>query len=84
MFKKVSKYTNVSSFDSDSSDSDTESNRKVPSLSKLCDSVRIQKQVDDRLRELESLQDTQGKGNNDKIKSKRGGPVEVLVKHKIA
>ena len=83
VLKKVSKYTTVSSSDSDTSNSDSEGNKNVPSLSKLRDSVRIQKRVDDRLRELESLQNTQGKGNNDKIKSKRGGP-EVLVKHKIA
>ena len=63
------------------SDSDTDSVTNVPSLSTLRDSVKIQKKVDARLREIEALQET---NTCQKIKSKRGGPVEVLVKNKVA
>ena len=70
-----------SNFD-DMSESDTESVTNVPSLSTLRDSVKIQKKVDDR--ENKALQETSGMDTCQKIKSKRGGPVEVLVKNKEA
>ena len=44
----------------------------------------LQRQVDARLRDLESSQDETGMPKSRKIKSKRGGPIDVLGKHKIA
>ena len=70
--------------DSSESDSDVESITNVPSLSTLRDSVKIQKKVDARLRELEAFQENAGMDKSKKIKSKRGGPVEVIVKNKVA
>ena len=46
-------------------------------------SRRIQKQIDQTIAKLEKEQ-TQGNEDGDKIKSKGGGPVEVLVKQKVA
>ena len=66
------------------SDSDTSSDSSLPSLSSLRTSVAIQKQVDARLRELECLHDDTGTNCSGKLKSKRGGPVDVLVKHKVS
>ena len=66
----------------DSSDSD--SDVSVPTLPELRRSEKIQKAVDARLRELELLQGKTGNESTAKIKSKRGGPVEILVKHKVA
>ena len=54
----------------------------LPKMSAI--SVRIQKQVDALLRELESSQDETDMLTSRKIKSKRGVPVDLLVKHKIA
>ena len=43
----------------------------------------IQRKVDARLRELEVINETSGMHLSTKLKSKRGGPVDVYVKHKI-
>ena len=56
----------------------------MPNLSALRSSVSVQKQVNAHSRELESSQDETGMLTDRKIKSKRGGPVDILVKHKIA
>ena len=69
---------------STSSESDSDSDTSLPKLSALRSSVSLQRQVDARLRDLESSQDETGMPKCRKIKSKRGGPVDVLVKHKIA
>ena len=69
---------------STSSESDSDSDTSLPKLSALRSSVSLQRQVDAHLRDLESSQDETGMPNVGKIKSKRGGPVDVLVKHKIA
>ena len=61
------------------SSSDDES---LPSLSVLRSSRDIQKAVDKRLAEIESCSQVEGKDN--KLKSKRGGGVEVLVSKKVA
>ena len=66
------------------SDSSPDSDCNVPSLSALKSSSSIQHQIDERLRELEVLPEDTGVGFKGKLKSKRGGPVDVLVKHKIA
>ena len=69
---------------STSSERDSDGGTHLPKLSALRSSVTLQKQVDARLRDLESSQDEAGMPKSRKIKSKRGGPVDVLVKHKIA
>ena len=56
--------------------------RIIPTLNKIRKSVKIKRQVDKRIRELE--QQSEVAGTLGKIKSKRGGSVEVLVKHKVA
>ena len=78
--KKLAKSVGNSS----DSDSSPESVYNVPSLSALKSSSSIQQQIDQRLRELEVLPEDTGTGFKDKLKSKRGGSVDVLVKHKIA
>ena len=64
--------------DSDSSDQE----HFIPSLNSIRKSTIIQQQVDKRLRELEKQ--SESTGSVGKIKSKRGGSVEVIVKHKVA
>ena len=56
----------------------------MPSLTTLRDSGHIKKQVDDRTREITSLQETSGRDNSSKIKFKHGGPVVVIRKNKVA
>ena len=63
--------------DSESSDDDS-----IPSLSCIRKSTAIQRQIDSRIRELE-LQ-TEATGTGAKIKSKRGGNIDVLVKNRVA
>ena len=66
---------------SSSSDSDSDENGgNFASLS----SARRQRNQGSRLRELEASQDESGIDRTAKVKSKRGGPVEVMVKHKVA
>ena len=56
------------------------SDTRVPSLQEIkCDS-NIQVQVDQRLRELADLSQT---GISNKVKSQRGGQVEVLVQNRV-
>ena len=64
------------SSESESEDSD------VPDLAYLRSNKRIQKKVDDRIAELEKNFETKGK--SEKLKSKRGGSVEVLVEKRVA
>ena len=66
------------------SSSDSDSDSSIPDLHTLRTSDVIQRRVDARLRELEVLQDQTGMVANSKLKSKRGGPVDVYVKHKVA
>ena len=70
---------------SDSSQTSAEStddDQDIPSLHSIRQSGKIQRQVDARIRELE--QQSQSSGSVGKIKSKRGGNVEVVVKHRVA
>ena len=70
---------------SDSSQSSSESSDEeqcIPKLNNIRKSEKIQHQVDKRIRELERHSEVAG--TLGKIKSKRGGSVEVLVKHKVA
>ena len=69
---------------STSSDSDSDSGTNLHKLSALRSSVSLQRQVDAHLRDLESSQDETGMPKSRKIKSKRGGPIDVLGKQKIA
>ena len=49
----------------------------LPSLSSVRKNANIQQQVDQRIHELSQLAKT---GTDLKIKSRRGGPVEVYIK----
>ena len=69
-----------SSFVSESESSSDES--IVPSLNVLKTSSDIQKQVDKRLRQLQEA-NASTSGKND-LKSKRGGNIDCVVKHKVA
>ena len=66
------------------SDSDSDSDNSIPDLHVLRSSQIIQKKVDARLRELEVLNESSGTSLGSKLKSKRGGPIDVYVKHKVA
>ena len=69
----------------DSSDSDSSSDESlVPSLSHLKSARDIQRQVDNRLRELEECSFTPKGQGKQKFKSKRGGNVDILVHKKVA
>ena len=70
---------------SSDSESERESDGQLPNLSTLRSSVKIQRQVDNRLREPELLQCDSGNELKGRIKSKRGGPVKVkkIVKKKV-
>ena len=70
---------------SDSSQSDSESSDEdqcILSLNSIRKFAKIQRQVDTRIRQLEQQSETAGTVG--KTKSKRGGNVEVLVKHRVA
>ena len=64
------------------SDSDSSEDEVLPSLSSMRQSAKIQRQIDSRIRELELQSETTGIGG--KIKSKRGGNIDVIVKHRVA
>ena len=66
-------------FDSGSKSSD--SDQSFPTLDCIRKSSLIQHQVDRRIRELEQQSEMAGIGN--KLKSKCGGNVDVLVKNKV-
>ena len=53
-------------------------NRTLPSLSSIRQNANIQQQVDQRIHELSLLAKT---SMDSKIKSQRGGPVEVYIKN---
>ena len=78
--KKVVTESSDSSDEFDSSDSSS----SIPSIDTLRKSKKLQKQVDCRLRKLEKAGQKTG-NETEKFKSKRGGgPVEVIVKNKVA
>ena len=83
-YQSVKNPVKSSIISSTESDSDIDSDASLLNLSTLKSSIKIQWQVDSRLRELELLQNHSGKDYIGRIKSKRGGPVEVVVKHKVA
>ena len=66
------------------SESESESDSSIPDLPVLQSSRSVQKQVKARLREFEAFQEKSSTLNESKIKSKRGGLIEVVVKNKIA
>ena len=72
--------SNMTSSDSESSEDE---GQVLPSLSTIRSRKSIQKQIDGRIRELEAEKEVEGT-ETDKIKSKRGGPVDVYVKKKVA
>ena len=65
------------------SESDVDSQGNLPNLATLRSSVEIQQRVDSRLKQLERMQQASGNDNSNKIKSKRGGAVDIIVKHKV-
>ena len=64
------------------SDSESSEDEPIPSLNCMRRSEKIQREIDSRIRELELQSEATGTGA--KIKSKRGGNVDVLVKNKVA
>ena len=84
--QKLSKFSKrqlqVESDSSQSSSTSSDKDQSIPSLYNIRQSAKIQHQVDARIRELE--QQSQTTGSVGKIKSKRGGNVEVIVKHRVA
>ena len=79
--KHVQKHCKHKKFCYSSSESSSEDS-DVPELSYLRSNKRIQKKVDDRLADLEK--NFEAKGKSEKLKSKRGGSVEVLVEKRVA
>ena len=69
----------TSSESSDSSDDDT----VLPNLSHMRASKVIQKQIDRSIAKLAKNQ-CEGNENSQKLKSKRGGPVDVIVQQKVS
>ena len=83
--KKQCKQTcSDSSKSSESNESDSDVIDTIPKPSVLRASVKMQRKVDERIRLLEAIHDSPGTESGRKIKSKRGGNVEVLVKCKVA
>ena len=80
--KLSKKHFTVLSDSSQSSSDSSDEEHCIPTLNKIRKSEKIQRQVDKRIRELERHSEVAG--TLGKIKSKRGGSVEVLVKHKVA
>ena len=84
--KKLSKLSKkhfaILSASSQSSSESSDEEQCIPTLNKIRKSEKIQRQVDKRIRELEKQSEIAG--TLGKIKSKRGGAVEVLVKYKVA
>ena len=72
--KTYSKYQTESS-------SSSESESDIPVLSNIRSSKSIQRQIDRAVADLEKRQAE--KSDTDKLKSKRGGPVDVNVSHKV-
>ena len=64
------------------SDSESSEDESIQSLSCMRKSDKIQQEIDSRIRELERQSEATGTGT--KIKSKRGGNIDVLVKNKVA
>ena len=64
-----------------SESSESSDDGEIPLLSSIRSSKAIQKQVDRSLADLEKVNSV--KGNEQKLKSKRGGPVEVLVSYRV-
>ena len=69
----------TSSESSDNSDDDT----VLPDLSHIRSSKSIQKQIDRSIAKLSKAQ-CEGNENLQKLKSKRGGPVDVIVQKKVS
>ena len=67
-------------YSSDSSDEDSD----FPTLSQMRMSNVVQKKIDEKISSLARTQNLQGNDQGQKIKSKRGGAVDVLVSHKVA
>ena len=69
--------------DNSQSDSDlSDPEQYIPSLNSIRKFAKIQQQVDKRIRVLEKQ--SESTGSVGKIKSKRGGNVDVVVKHRVA
>ena len=64
-----------------SSDSD---DSEIPNVTSLRMSRIIQKKVDERLAQLEQKSSIQGNSSSSKLKSKRGGNVDVYVEKRVA
>ena len=67
-----------SSTDSSEDDSD------LPTLSEMRMSNAVQRKIDEKINSLVRTQHLQGNDQNQKIKSKGGGAVDVIVSHKVS
>ena len=67
-----------SSTDSSEDDSD------LPTLSEMRMSNAVQRKIDEKINSLVRTQHLQGNDQNQKIKSKKGGGVDVIVSHKVS
>ena len=66
---------------SESSESSSDDG-EIRSLSELRVSSKVQKQIDQKIAQLGKVQ-REGNDQGEKIKSQRGGPVDVVVRHKV-
>ena len=80
--KSVKCKTKASLFTTDSSSDSDDSN--IPDVNALRTSRLIQKKVDERLAQLEHHSSIQGNSTSMKLKSKRGGNVDVYVEKSVA
>ena len=64
--------------------SDSSSDSEIPNVTSLRMSRIIQKKVDERLAQFEQKSSIQGNSSSSKLKSKRGGNVDVYVEKRVA
>ena len=81
--KKFVKQSDTSSSESNESLESSDDEIKIPELSYIRSSKDIQRQIDRSIAKL-SRKQLEGNDMSQKLKSKRGGPVEVAVQKKVA
>ena len=81
--KKSVNQSDTSSSESNESLESSDDEVKLPGLSHIRSSKQVQRQIDRSIAKL-SRNQLQGNENSQKLKSKRGGPVEVSVQKKVA
>ena len=81
--KKFVKQSDTSSSESNESLESSDDEVKIPQLSHIRSSKEVQRQIDRSIAKL-SRKQLEGNDISQKLKSKRGGPVEVAVQKKVA